>query len=103
MTDNRKIAQLRSENEELDREQRELTARLSRGGTLPVLSAAGILLGLTLVISGQSWLGALFVLAGLGVLVWQWQQRRQMRARLAQIGQEIQYNAEQIRAEMGLD
>lgn len=103
MTDNRKIAQLRSENEALDLERREITGRLRRGGMLPVFGAAAILIGLTMVISSLAFVGWLVMLAGGGMLLWLFLQRRQARSRLAQIEQEIQYNEEQIRAEMGLN
>lgn len=66
MTDNRKIAQLRSENEALDLERREITGRLRRGGMLPVFGAAAILIGLTMVISSLAFVGWLVMLAGGG-------------------------------------
>lgn len=103
MTDNRKIARLRSENESLDREKREVEDRLRRGGMLPVLAGVGVLVGLTLAFGSLPWLGWLVMIGALVLLLWYWMQRSGMRTRLGEIEQEIQHNEEQIRAEIGLD
>lgn len=103
MTDNRKIARLRSENEVLDREKREIETRLRRGGMLPVLAGIGVLVGLTLTFTTLPWLGWLVTIGALIALLWYWMQRSGMRTRLGEIDQEIQHNEDEIRAEMGLD
>lgn len=103
MTDNRKIARLRSENEVLDREKREIENRLRTGGMLPIFAAVGVLVGLTLAFTSLPWLGWLLMIGSLVVLLWYWMQRSSMRRRLGDIDQEIQHNEEQIRAEIGLD
>lgn len=102
MTDNRKIAQLRSEISILDAERREILLKLKGFGMLAILGVLGLFVGAFLLTTRIALLGGMFIALGLvGVLI-QYVQRYQRRKRIVQIDELIQQMDQEIAAEMGL-
>lgn len=103
MTDNRKIARLRGEINQLDDERRQQETVAQGGGMLVTLSSAGVLVGLLLLmISGLWWLGALVLLGSAGLFAYQWYRRRQAVKRIAEINAQVERFEQEIAAEIGL-
>jgi uncharacterized membrane protein YqjE len=102
MTDNRKIARLRSEIIELETEKRELDTRVNSAGMWVMLGLGALLLGLLLYFFIWGTVGLAFASAGLVVMLWQWIRRNTWRGRQRQILDEIEHARQEIASEMGL-
>ena len=102
MTDNRKIARLRSEISQLDVEKRQQAAVAQSGGMLVTLSSAGMLIGLLLLISSTRWVGALVLAGSVGLFIYQWFRRRSALKRVAEINTQVEQFEREIAAELGL-
>ena len=102
MTDNRKIAQLRSEISMLDSERREIQTKLQGFGMLAILGVLGLFVGAFLLTTRWGLLGGLFIALGLIGVIVQYVQRHQQRRRIVQIDELIQQMDQEIAAEMGI-
>lgn len=102
MTDNRKIAQLRAEINQLDVEKRQQAAAAQSGGMLVTVSSAGMLIGLLLLIASNRWVGLLVMAGSIGLFIYQWFRRRSALKRVAEITTQVERFEQEIAAEMGL-